>query len=1681
MRPFGCHVTILNTLDPLGKFDGMADEGFFVGYSVNSKAFRVFNSRTRIVQETLHINFLENKPNVAGIGPKWLFDIDTLTQSMNYQLVVAGNQPNDNANPQNSDADVANAAFDVKENENEVYVSLSGSDKTKKHDDKAKRVDKGKNPSKYHYDPNMPELEDIVYSDDKEDDGIEADLSNVETNISVSPIPTTRVHKDHHVNQIIGDLNSAPQTRSMAWVVKEQGGLHQINDEDFHTSYASFMGFMLYQMDVKSDFLYRTIEEEVYVCQPLGYEDPDYPDKVYKLVKVLYGLHQALRACQDKYVAEILRKFGFTDVKSASTPIETEKPLLKDPDGENVDVHIYRSMIGSLMYITSFKPDIMFTVCACARFQVTPKVSHLHAVKRICRYLKGKPHLVLWYAKDSPFNLVTYSDSHYVRASLDRKSITGGCQFLGCRLISWQCKKQTVVSTSLTEAEYVVAASCCAHVLWIQNQLLDYSLELASPKQTALGKDNSNPFMAGVNTPRCDEDSLELMELMVFMYALVVNPTIYVSCIKQFWASATIKKEIFVELARMGYEKPLPKLKFYKAFFSAQWKFLIDTLVQYVSANRTTWNDFSYSMESAVICLATETCATLSQKVVELEQDKHTQALKIIKLKNRVKKLEKKKNSKSSGLNRLRKIEAIDADEDVTLVDVETQVDMDAELQGRIDQDVNAATKEVNTVEPTVFNDEEVTMTMAQTLINMKAKKANLLDEQIAQRLHDEEIEKAAAREKKEKDDFERAQVLQKKYQSLKRKPVSIAQARKNMIIYLKNMAGYKMEHFRGMTYDKIKYPIIDWEIHFEGSRTYWKIIRADGITEAYQSFEDMLKGFDIEDLVTLWSLVKAKFSSAVPNVDKEKALWVDLKRLFEPDADDVLHDMFMLTEKDYPLSNGVMTLMMSAKLQVEEDSKMARDLVMKIFMEANKPKSRNKIGLRYRDQLSESDSEVLPSIFDSRSSDGDDNPTNDRFKKDDGYHVVPPPLTRNYMPPLADLSFAGLDDYVYRPTANKASASISKSEPNVIKTSNISVEMLKVDSVRISGVIIEDWVSDDEDTLVDTQGNPQQALKYKGMFDSGCSRHMTWNKALLTDYQDIDGGFVAFGGSTKGGKITEFKNREMDEFCGQKGIKKEYSVARTPQQNGVAERKNRTLIEAARTMLAESLLPTIFWAEAVNIACYVLNRVLVTKPHNKTPYKLIIGRPPSISFMRPFGCPVTILNTLDPLGKFYGKTEEGFLVGYSVNSNALRVFNTQTRKVEENLHVNFLENKPNVAGQGHKEVNGDTGLKKNVDVGRTEQEKVSTQQYIMFPVWSFISSSYKSSDDKAEDNTADVAASKENVQELVKQSDDVRKEFQAQCNSQLLQEKVTKSSSTNSITTVSTPVNTVSASRPFIPPHDPLMPELEDTTKIQTIDIFGNAYDEDDLDTNNHSYADESVGAEADFNNMKPFTVVEVMQEELFQFKIQKVWTLVDLPNGKKAIGTKWVYRNKKDERGIIVIIKARLVAQRHTQEEGIDYDEIDVKSVFLYGTIEEEVYVSQPLGFVDPEFLDQVYKINDWVIDVSYILKTRYYVLSLCVLKISSSAKVSHLHAVKIIFRYLKGQPKLGLWYLKDSPLTLEAFSDSNYAGASLDKKSTTGGCQFLGSRLISWQCKKQTVVANSTTEVEYIAASQCCRQVL
>ncbi|GJS36386.1 uncharacterized mitochondrial protein-like protein [Tanacetum coccineum] len=561
-----------------------------------------------------------------------------------------------------------------------------------------------------------------------------------------------------------------------------------------------------------------------------------------------------------------------------------------------------------------------------------------------------------------------------------------------------------------------------------------------------------------------------------------------------------------------------------------------------------------------------------------------------------------------------------------------------------------------------------------------------------------------------------------------------------------------------------------------------------------------------------------------------------------------------------------------------------------------------------------------------------------------------------------------------------------------------------------------------------------------------------------------------------------------MDEFCGQKEIKREYSIARTPQQNGVAERNNKTLIEAARTMLADSLLPIVFWAEAVNTACYVLNRVLVTKPHNKTPYELIIGRAPSISFMRPFGCRVTILNTLDPLGKFDGKAEEEFLVGHSVNSKAFRVFNTETRKVEENLHVNFLENKPNVAGQG--------------------------------PHWLFDIDSLTNSMNYQPDDTVNDDACKKTIQEPASEHDQALKNV---LDKMMDQEKEATEQS------------------------DAVRKEFEAHTGI-----FGNAYDDHDLETLNTPYADQSVGAEADFNNMEPSTVsalqtrgttkknsgehamisyiqkqrrknhkdfqnclfacflsqheptkisqalddeswVKAMQEELLQFKIQKApraWyeTLSTylMDNGfhmGQIDKTLFIKRLKGDILLVQVYVDDIIFGSTKKslcdKFEQIMHNRFQMSSMgaltFFLGLqvkqkedvifISQDKYVGEILkkfGFFsirsastpmethkaltkdkDGEDVD-VHLYRSMIGSLMYLTSSRPDIMfSVCACsRFQVQPKVSHLNAVKRIFRYLKGQPKLGLWYPKDSPLILEAFSDSDYACASLDRKSTTGG---------------------------------------
>nr|GEU31521.1 hypothetical protein [Tanacetum cinerariifolium] len=1172
MIPFGCPITILNTLDPLGKFQGKVDEGFLVGYSVCSKAFKTMNYHPVLTKNQSNSTAGFQDTAKAGEEGTHTYSVSLYIHSSSYddQTREQGDKTENKDKGKSPVVTIIgfrdlNEEFEecINNSSNGVsaagpLVSATGLDFTNSTNDfsaagplvSAAELNFINSTNNFSVvcpsNAVIPNLEDLSHNAD--DVGAEADTNNMESIILVSLIPTTRIHKDHPTSQIIGDLSSTTQTRSMArGKLVSQLEIHEVSlsQDDVNLKFLRslptewktrtliwrnktdledkslddlFNSLKIYESEVKlsssqgSDsqnlafvsttqadstndsvsaavsvcavdlkqidaddikeidlkwqmamltmrammFLQKTgrnlgtIEEEVYICQPPGFEDPEYPDKVYKVVKALYGLHQALRAwyetlatyllengfqrgiidqtlfikkqqkdillvqiyvddnifglqvkqkkdgifiSQDKYVAEILRKFGLSEGKSASTLIDAENPLLKDSDGEDVDVHTYR-------------------------------------------------------------------------------------------LISWQCKKQTVVATSSTKAEYIAIASGCAHVLWMQNQLLDYG---------------DSPLL-GVNTPRSDEDRLKLMELMVFMLQKGVCDEfeLNVARLPKFLLSGRCvvclpNDEIFAGLARMWYEKPSTKLTFYKAFFSTQWKFFIHMILHSLSAKRTSWNEFSSAMASALIYdvvqehiveeIPTEVvtptptspsppspiilsspphqspsppqpqaaegssqlfqqvldkCCALVLRVEGLETANTAQQLEILKLKARVKKLERLNKVKSSKLRRLKKVgtsQRVESSEDIENVfnqgrirvdmdeGIELEVDQEkyAEVEGRqadtqaeiynIDLDhsskvlsmqedtevqeavevvttaklitevvtaaatqVAAASTPIPAAKPKVLKiaaalavstrkrkgvvirnpEEELhTKTSAETLTVKDKGKGILIEDPKPMKKKDQvEMDAEYVRKLQEELDKENEESFKsidwnaaldhiqskepqyiKRYHGIKKKPQSESEARKNMISYLRNTDGYKMEFFKGLKYGDIL-PIFqakfdanmrflfktreemeaeDKEIiksinetlaqkaakrkrlHEQAKedadlKKQYKIIRADDTHQLYTSFITVLKNFDREDLEDLWRIIKARFSTSKPTNFSDDYLLSTLKTMFEKtDGQDVI------------------------------------------------------------------------------------------------------------------------------------------------------------------------------------------------------------------------------------------------------------------------------------------------------------------------------------------------------------------------------------------------------------------------------------------------------------------------------------------------------------------------------------------------------------------------------------------------------------------------------------------------------------------------------------------------------------------------------------------------------------------------------------------------------------------------
>ncbi|KAI3771637.1 hypothetical protein L6452_02803 [Arctium lappa] len=762
----------------------------------------------------------------------------------------------------------------------------------------------------------------------------------------------------------------------------------------------------------------------------------------------------------------------------------------------------------------------------------------------------------------------------------------------------------------------------------------------------------------------------------------------------------------------------------------------------------------------------------------------------------------------------------------------------------------------------------------------------------------------------------------------------------------------------------------------------------------------------------------------------------------------------------------------------------------------------------------------------------------------------------------------------------------------------------------------------------------------------------------------------------------TEFRNAKINSYLSEEGITPNFSAARTPQQNGVVERKNRTLVEAARIMLAESNLSTNFWAEAIATACFTQNRATIVKRFQKTSYELIHNRKPNIKYFHVFGCRCYILKDREYLGKFDKKADEGKFIGYSLASKAFRVFNLRTRTIQESINITFDDNKSSEQQESSSQIfesSRESELNKifedffddeNISEvifrerqGENSEEPQETGTTLSGP--SELTPSVSPNTDQQSESEDD-----HEVSEATPETNDEQEYTSLEQNSEPLNSTTEASPSEplNSTTEASPsePLNSTTEASPDFRASESqtaqIIAPITRWTKDHPIDqIIGSSSE----GVKTRSATINECFYVNFLSIIEPKKVKEAledphwifaMQDELQEFVRNKVWTLVPLPKGKFAIGTKWVFRNKKDEDGIIIRNKARLVAKGYCQEEGIDYDEtfapvarleairiflayaaykgfkvyqMDVKSAFLHGKLNEEVYVQQPPGFESTEYPNHVYYLDKalyglkqaprawyetlstflinngfekgtidttlfikryknemllvqiYVDDIifgstnqkycdkfselmksefemslmgeltfflglqvkqtsegTFISQSKYvseilqkyklndstsmrtplstgvkldsdpsgenvdiktyrgmigsllyltasrpdimFATCLCA-RYQANPKVSHLTAVKRIFRYLRGTQTLGLWYPKLSNFDLTAYTDADHAGCKLDRKSTSGCCQLLGNKLVSWSSKKQNCVSTSTAEAEYVAAASCCSQVL
>nr|GEU76566.1 hypothetical protein [Tanacetum cinerariifolium] len=1737
LKPFGCHVMILNTLDSLRKFEEKKDEGYFIGYSMSSKAFRVFNKRTRRVEENLHVEFIENKTIKKGYGPHWLFDIDSLTKSINYVPV----DPDTNSGNSHSVSSPVPTSYSTDCQEPSSDARLI-----------SKRVaNQEETPSLENILSLTNQFKDIlgVSSNSEESNGVEADISNIEKAIIASPTPTLRIHKDHPKSQIIGPVDTPIQTRNKSkeisnalqdpsWVEAVHEELLQFKIQNVWTSVDCPKGVrpigikwvLKNKKDERGIIIINkarivaqghTQEEGVdydEVFAPvaridanklflayasfMGFTDPEFPTKVYKVEKAMYGLHQAPRAWYGT-LSKYLLKNGF------QMGIIDQTLFIRRQRGDFILVQVYVDDIifrssnpqlcrefEALMHekFQMSAMDIMFAVCACARHQVTPKECHLYAVKRIFRYLKSHLKLGLWYPKESPFNLVAYSDSDYGGATQDCKSTTRGCQFLGRRLISWQCKKQTIVAISTTEAKYVAAVVdkfCGFRISCLIMDLL------------------TKPFDAGrfqylVLSMPCEALSKEFSSSI-----LRVSPK------TQFCSVFVVSQGFsFYHSLRLLRVYPIEDEDFIKRSRSTlreEGKLSSKDLQHVVSEQWQQEMDQQYPTVANIPVLDTGKFEQWQFRIQQYLQHEHYALWEVIEFgdsysvpANSSSTMTTDTTSGETGTKTGRTVTLTAEDTQKKKNDVKARttllLSLPDEHQLRFSKYKTA--RELWAAILKTFGGNEATKKTKKNLPKWKLQSRRLRN----------------FRTDIDEDDMEEMDIKWNMALLNMRADKFWNKTGKKISIQGSDVAGFDKSKVECFNCHKMGHFARECRAPRNQDRG-----RRDNYRQGFKAEEQAPKAVMVIDRVG-WDW------SYMANDEEDRALV----------ADEVAPTEFAL------IANT------SAKSKVFDNSLSSKDC-KKNNDSLNKTLKEEKEGVDGKLAGLLKASKDLDNLIESQRF--------DKIKDGLGYNVVPPPPAQFYLSPKKDLSWTGLpecaDDTVTdysRPSPTVEKCIVLGRDFKLLDDANILLRTPRqhnMFSIDLNNIIpyrdltcLVAKASTDECILWHmrlghlnfktinklvrhnlVRGLPTKCFEndhtctacLKGKQHKASCKSKLVNsvtKPLYTLHMDLFGPtidetsgilkkFITKIEKLKDLKVKiircdnggEFRNKEMNDFCLQKGIKREFSNARTPQQNGVAERRNRTLIEAARTMLADAKLPVTFWAEAVNIACYVQNRVLVNKSHNKTPYELFNGRSPAIGFLKPFGCHVMILNTLDNLGKFEEKRDEGYFIGYLMSSKAFRVFNKRTRMVEENLHVEFLENKAIKKGVGlnwlfdinslTKSINYvpvdagiiSTNLSGTKDVASQEVKKnVSSLRYIALPNW-------------AHDALLEFSLSKPQDHYSTKVLEDSKDPNPTASTSNPPADQI-------ETLTVETPIPTVSSPVPSAYSIDSqdlssdarliskIVANQVETPSLDNILSLTNRF-EDILGVTTNS--DESNGVEADISNMEtaitasPTPILKIHKDHpksqiigpmdtLIQTRNKSKETLVDCPKGVRPIGTKWVLENKKDERGIVIKNKARLVAQAHTQEEGIDYDEVfapvarikairlflayasfigfivyqmDMKSAFLYGTIDEEVYVMQPSGFQDPEFPAKVYKVE----------------------KAIQGESLGKVRTGNDVDLYLYRSMIRSLMYLTASR------PDIMFAVCACARHQVTPKECHLHA----------TIVATSTTEAEYVTAASCCGQVL